>query len=587
MNSRYVIKVAGAAGQGVKTSGLVLSKALKRAGFCNFGYTEYPSLIRGGHNVFQIEISDKAINSITKTVDVLLVLNEESIGLHREELADGGIIVFDDGAFSINEEHAKHFQEKKIQVIPVELLKLAKESGGTALMKNTVSLGAIWKIFGLEITILQDTVAGIFNKTEDMIKINRDAVRAGYDSLGDTDSYFEKTFTPKDEFNNHLIISGNESTALGAIAAGVRLYSSYPMTPASAILTYLAKEGTKLGMVVKQAEDEITAANMVVGASFNGTRAMCGTSGGGFDLMQETFSLAGMTETPFVVVVGQRPGPGTGVPTWTAQGDLDVVVNAGHGEFPRIVLAPGDSTESFKLTLEAHNLAEKYQTPVVFLTDKYLAESFFCTPSFVLSDNKVDRGKLVTGADLSSMAKEERYKLTNDGVSQRWVPGDNANTFVGNSDEHTPKGYSTEIADEIQPMFEKRMRKYSTILSELPDPEVFGDQENPSICIISWGSNKGVILDAMAELEDGNTPDNRMVFVHYSYVWPIKPDTALEMMKKASHTLAIENNYGGQFAGLFQKVTGVQITDRLTKYDSRPFYLEDIVDYLTDIMSKK
>jgi 2-oxoglutarate ferredoxin oxidoreductase subunit alpha len=584
MLARYVIKVAGSAGQGIKSSGVTIAKALKRAGYFGFGYSEYPSLIRGGHNIFQIEIADREIASVTKKLDLLLALNQESIKLHGPELTQDGALIYDDGAFSLTPEEVDGFMKRGVEVYPIELLKLAKDNGGSAIMKNTVSLGAVWKTFNLDLNILLDTIAQVFNKSEEIVKINKACATAGYNALQTKNDYFSKNFKPDTQFADNMLISGNEAIGLGAISAGVRMYSTYPMTPSSAILSYLAEEGPKYGMIVKQAEDEIMAANMVMGAYFAGTRAMCGTSGGGFDLMTESLSLSGITETPFVAVLGQRPGPATGAPTWTAQGDLDLAVNGGHGEFPRIVIAVSDAEDAFQGTKEAHNLAEIYQLPVIIMTDKLVAEGMYNHKQFDQNKVKVNRGKLIQGDDLKNYQGNLRYQYTEDGVSPRWVPGDQANTFVGNSDEHDERGYSTEEADEIENMMKKRLQKITTIKNSLPEPMVFGDQQNPDLLVLSWGSNKGPIIDAIAEI-NAEKPDFKMTLVHYRYMWPLKVEMALALMKKSKKVCSIEANYFGQLSRMFRQETGFEITEKFNKFDGRPFYLEELVAYLEKFSS--
>ncbi|KXK26486.1 MAG: 2-oxoglutarate oxidoreductase subunit KorA [candidate division WS6 bacterium OLB20] len=580
MKDRVVIKVAGAAGQGIKTAGLVLAKALKRAGYASFGYTEYPSLIRGGHNVFQVEISTQKISSVSQHLNILLALNEESVKLHRNELVEGGVILFDEGTFKVSEELAAQVKESNLNMIGLPLLQLAKDSGGTAIMKNTVSLGAVWKVFGLDLAILQDLIAELFNKSEEIVATNRKCAEAGYNHVSDEAASSTKLPKSDSQYADDLIIGGNEALGLGAIAAGVRLYSSYPMTPASSILSYLAKEGTRYGMVVKQAEDEITAANMVIGASVAGTRAMCATSGGGFDLMTEAVSLAGITETPFVVVLGQRPGPATGVPTWTAQGDLNLALHGGHGEFPRIVLAAGDPQEAYRLIQIAHNYADLYQTPVILLTDKYLAESYFCVDNLTGEPVPVDRGRLVTGEEAADRAEAMRYAITDDGISERWLPGSQGNTYLANSDEHTEKGYSTEEANEITAMMAKRLRKGDTIAAAVPEPDVFGEQDQPELLIISWGSNKTLILDAMEEF-----PDRKISYVHYTHMWPLKTERVRKLIDAAEYVFSLEVNATGQFTQLLSTQTGIQILDRKLKYDGRPFYIEELRTFISEALA--
>jgi len=585
MPRRFVIKVTGAAGQGIKTSGLILAKSLKEAGLFSFGYTEYPSLIRGGHNVFQIEISDKPFASVSLQLDVLMALNEESVRLHQQELGKDGYLLFDQGAFNLNEEVKNALQTRNIQIIALNLLDMARQSGGSAIMKNIVSLGAIWKVFGLDLAVLTKVISEIFQKNTEAIPVNIKCAEAGFQAIEtnstDTNS-LNKIFKNNPEFADYLIIGGNEAQGLGVIAAGVRLYSSYPMTPTSSLLTYLAKEGTKYGMIVKQAEDEITAANMVVGAYFNGTRAMCATSGGGFDLMTETLSLSGMLETPFVAIIGQRPGPATGLPTWTAQGDLNLAVYAGHGEFPRIVMAPGDIQEAFQLTAEAHNLAEKYQLPVLMLTDKFLGESMYTTPVFDQEHVSLNRGEIISEENADKSKTYLRYQQTESGVSPRWLPGSKISTFAANSDEHTGKGYTTEDAQEAAAMQEKRMLKETAVKQNLPDPTVYGDT-GAEIGVISWGSNKTVILDAIADLESQGL---KIAFMQITYIWPLKEIVISDFIKSKNIIATIECNYRGQLRTLIKQSTGLDIKDKLQKYNGRPFYIEEVVNYLKSLQVK-
>ena len=377
------------------------------------------------------------------------------------------------------------------------------------------------------------------------------------------------------EFKNNIFITGNEAVALGAIAAGVRLYVSYPMTPASSILGYLAEEGPKYGMIVKQAEDEITSAIMAIGAAHAGTRSMCGTSGGGFDLMTEALSLSGITEIPFVCVLAQRPGPGTGAPTWTAQGDLNLALYAGHGEYPRIVIALSDAEDAFYLTAEAHNLAEKYQTPVIILTDKYLAETNFSVPKYDMKRIEIDRGKIVKVGEGNDDSK--RYEITEDGVSPRWFPGDNIATFLANSDEHNSKGYSVEGAKELEEMLDKRLRKEVTILKDLPEPEIYGDPSKADLSIISWGSNKQVVKDTVNELE---AQGKKIATIHFTYMWPLKTEKLVEFIKASKNPVIIEVNATGQFDKLIKRQTSLEIKSKLLKHDGRPFAYEELVEKL-------
>jgi len=583
MQDRFTIKIAGAAGQGIKSSGLIIAKALKRSGFYTFGYTEYPSLIRGGHNVFQIEVSDHPIGSISKDTDVLLAMNKEGIDLHINEFdQDSGIMIIDTMQ-SLSDEQKALIEKYKIKVFALPLLDLATNAGGNALMKNTVTLGAVWKTLNLPIDTLEQVIAETFNKTAEMIEANKKAMKAGFDAITEEFTGFTNQYKPvltDEQKREALIISGNEAISLGAIAAGVKIYSSYPMTPASSILTSLAKYAKDSGMLVKQAEDEITAAQMCIGANFAGTRALCGTSGGGLDLMSESISLSGMTETPFVAILGQRHGAATGAPTWTGQSDLNMAINTSHGEFPRIVMSTNDGEDNFYKIVQAFNLAEKYQVPVLILTEKYIAESFYTVFGFDQTKVTIDRGEIISKDQLNGT--ELRYKITETGVSPRWFPGQHSDaqaskvnsTFIGNSDEHTEKGYSTEDDKVMKVQADKRMKKLQTILAALPEPEVAGDM-NADYIFVTWGSNKSIIQDAKLILEKEG---KKVTIINFTYLWPLKTETLKQLEQIKDKVYVVEQNYQGQLAELIKRETGINFTNRINRYDSKPFYLEDILE---------
>ena len=571
-DKRFVIKIAGAAGQGIKTAGLIIAKSFKRAGFMTFGYTEYPSLIRGGHNVFQIEVYDEHLSSVSEEVDILLALDQTSVNVHYQELSSTGAIIYDENAITIKPEILTEINKKGISIYPVKLMDEATKVGGNALMKNTVALGSLWKVLDMDLKYIKELITETYNKSQEMIDMNIKCLQAGYDNVTTSQKY-TSNLTAKDEFKNNIFITANEAIGLGAIAAGVRLYISYPMTPASSILSYLASNGPKYGMVVKQAEDEITTANIAIGAAHAGTRVMCGTSGGGFDLMTETLSLSGMTEIPFVCVIAQRPGPATGLPTWTAQGDLNLAVFGGHGEFSRIVLAISDVNEAFYMVNEAFNLAEMYQIPVLILTDKYLSESNFSVPRYDMSKIEIKRGKIVQEEN----DKILRYALTDDGVSPRWFPGDKVATFLANSDEHNTKGYSTEDEKIISESMEKRTRKEKTIYKDFPEPTVIGDPASSDLSIISWGSNKGVIMDVINQLTKNG---KKVSYLHVKYIWPLKKEVITKFIKGSKNCVIVEGNVTGQLASLIKRETGLEIPKKLLKYNGRPFTYEELLSQL-------
>lgn len=575
MLNRFSIKIGGQSGTGINTVGLILSKAFKRLGFYVVSYREYPSLIKGGFASYKIDISNKEINAVSRSSQVFVAIDKWSFETLLEELEENSIFIIDKNIIRPSDEQKERIAQKNVVLHELPLTLTAKQVGGNTIMKNTVLMGALWNLLGLDPQVIVSVVGEIFNKTKEIEESNINCAKAGIDMLPSRKDLLEK-YTPDANLAGYLSISGNEAIALGAIAGGVRAYFAYPMTPSSSILHTMSKLASKSGVVIKQAEDEITAVNMTIGANHAGTRAMTATSGGGFDLMTEALSLAGITETPLVVGLAQRPGPGTGAPTWTTQGDLKIAVFGGHGEFPRIILAPGDVEECFDMTWEAHNLAEKYQVVVIILTDKYLAETLFTSRPFKSELVTIDRGDLITE---NFDKAQERYEITESGVSPRWLPGAPANTFVGNSDEHTPHGNSTEEMAMIKTMIDKRMRKEKVIIENLPEPELFG-QENADVSIIAWGSSKHIILDAMEELKAQGKNVN---FLYFKYVYPIKTEKLKRFIESSKNLLVIENNEVGQLADMIQMKLGILLPNRFLKYDGRPFFVEEIIEKINTI----
>ncbi|HBH45966.1 MAG: hypothetical protein A2445_02810 [Candidatus Jacksonbacteria bacterium RIFOXYC2_FULL_44_29] len=373
---------------------------------------------------------------------------------------------------------------------------------------------------------------------------------------------------------NKILISGNEAIALGAIKAGLKFYAAYPMTPASSILHFLAGHEHEYKILVKQTEDELAAMNMTIGASLAGVRAMCATAGGGFALMVEGLGFGGMIETPLVVGVVSRPGPATSMPTWSAQGDLRFVMHAAPDEFPRIILAPGDAAEAYHLTFRAFNLADKYQLPVIILSDKNLAESYFTVEQKEFSEGNfaIDRGRIAQALTGQPNSTYLRYDPSiPDGVSPRAIPGTPGRLFLANSDEHDEVGYSEEDSASRSAQMDKRMRKIATIIKNqsLGLPKWYGPAK-ANLTLICWGSNKGVALAAISQLPDCNV-------LHFSELYPLDVPRVQAELGKIKRSLCVEGNYSGQFADYLYERTGYQVNERLLKYDGRPFWVEEIV----------
>lgn len=567
-------KIGGEAGFGIMTAGLIFSKACTRGGLHAFGYIEYPSLIRGGHNTCQATVSEEKVGSPVKKVDVLVALNRETAMLHKDELSEGAAVIFDPDKTQVTPEEIGN----AARLYPVPFSKIATEVAGQDLMSNNVSLGASIAVYDYDIELLLSVIRDQFKgKGEEVTSKNIAAARAGYD-------YFRKNFP--EPFKHkiaklskpaNMIMTGNEAVGAGAIAAGCKFYAGYPMTPTSNLLHFMAANERKYGMVVKQAEDEISVINMAIGAGFAGARAMVGTSGGGFCLMTEGYGLAGMIENPVVIIMGQRGGPSTGLPTWTEQGDLKFVLSAAHGEFPRIVMAPGDMEDLFYCTMKAFNLAEKYQTPVIIITDKHLQESHASVENLDPKSIKIDRGELLT----ESVPNYHRYAITESGISPRALPGQPGNIFVANSDEHDEKGISTEEAHMRIGMMKKRMRKQLLAAKEMDAPKLFGPKR-ADITLVGWGSTKGAMLDALKLLEKDGVKAN---FLYIVSVSPFPTEAVEKVLKSRRPKLMVELNYSGQMASVIREHTGIELKHKLLRYDGRPIYPEEIHEEAKKILS--
>lgn len=470
------VKIGGEAGFGIMTIGLLMGKIATRSGYYAFEYSEYPSLIRGGHNVTEIRISDEKVYSQEKKADILVCLDRQTYDLHKDKVKQSGIVVVDEEENDIS--RVKVF-DKDIFYLDISFTKIIKERGFKKVVLNNIALGSLMHLLGADLDILNNLISERFaKKGEEMINENIQAAKAGFDfaKANYPDGY--KIKIPKRErITPKMYITGNEMIGLSSIVASCQMYVAYPMTPATPILHYLAAKAEESGMVVKHAEDEISVINMALGASWAGARSMVGTSGGGFALMVEAVSLSGITEIPIVIAMIQRPGPASGMPTWTGQGDLLFTVHAGHGEFLKIILAPGDVEEAYKLTIEAFDLADKYQTPVFILGDKYLMEGHQSLEESRIKNYelRINRGKLLTQEQLSEIKNYKRYLVTNDGISPRAVPGMKGSLHQANSYEHLEDGHSTEDEEERIRQVDKRNRKADTFLKEdYKMPALFG-----------------------------------------------------------------------------------------------------------------
>ena len=574
---RFTWKIGGEAGFGILTSGLVFAKIANRLGYYTFDYTEYPSLIRGGHNALEVIVSDEKVQALKKEINFLICLNQETYQNHKARLAAESCVVYDPDEFSI--------EDQLITKICVPFKKYLSELKGQVVMKNTIALAASLALIGSDLTILNEIIESQFAiKGQTVVEFNKKLAELGYNHVKQEHGQAIKQMLAKKNEEKHLLLSGNDAFSLASIIADCRIYCAYPMTPSSTVLTTLAAWQEKTGVVVRHAEDEISVINTALGASFMGVRSAVGTSGGGFALMVESVSLAGITEIPLVIFLAQRPGPATGMPTWTEQGDLLFACFSGHGEFPKIVLAPGDVYDMIELTTEAFNLAEIYQTPVIILSDMYLSESHKTLLKSYLDklthEYQIDRGKTIVKIPNSQFPipnKYLRYQKTDDGISPRLLPGVKGFYYQANSYEHLEDGHTTEDSQARKDQVEKRNKKRQTYLKMHYKPaKLFGDLKKSNIVFVSWGSTKGSVIEAQRILKKKGI---ETAFLNFTYIYPLDKNVILPLFNKTKRYILIENNSQGQFGKLLQMETGIEIEDKLLKFDGRPFWPEEIVEY--------
>ena len=561
---RISVKFGGASGQGINTTGLLLAKTLNQEGFKIFAYREYPSLIQGGVASYQVDFSNTQINSSSRYSDILLCFTQESLEEYIESVNENGIIIYDFKDYSLTEEQEAFLEKNNITKIYIDSKSIAVDSGGTEIMSNVVMLGILWKILDLDSEVLVEVILDFFKTKNIDLEAEKKAILAGYNSPSYRPELSKKFDLPRTDVFKHksLVMTGNHAICLGAISAGMRVYYGYPMTPATSIFKYLGDTSEQTGVLVKQAENEITAVQMAMGSMYMGTRALVGTSGGGFDLMIETMTCAGISETPLVIFLSQRTGAATGVPTWTGAGDLNTAVKGGHGEFPRCVISTSDVESSYTLIQEAFNIADIYQIPVIVLSEKQISESLFSIKS--LPKNITIERNLNDG--------EKRYQITDTGISPRWIPSKEKKPYIHNSDEHDEEGTATEESKEIVSMSDKRMRKLSLLKDQLPEPQLYG-KPNSNTIFVGWGSVKNTVLDV---IEKGND----IAYLHYEYIYPLKTKMLKELIGKEKRLILVENNQSGQLGALIKEELGYEFNEKLLKYDARPFFVEDILDFL-------
>jgi len=580
ITNKISLLVGGEAGAGITRSGFLFAKTCLRGGLYVFGANDYQSLIRGGHNFYTVRADNEEVYSQADMVDLLIALNKETILLHKDELVSGAGVIYDGDQITVTNEE---LGRDDIKLYHVPLRNIVKELEGPSIMENTVALGAVNALLDYDPELLNEVLRDTFNPK--VAELNIEAAKQGY-------SYAKEHY--KDDFGyrlqktasagkNRIFLTGNEAIGLGALNAGCKFYAAYPMTPATSILHFLAPLDREYKMIVIQVESEIAAVNMVAGASFAGVRSMTATSGGGFCLMTEGLGMIGMTETSPVIVLVQRPGPSTGLPTYTAQGDLRFAIHASQGEFPRVVIAPGDVEECFYTTLEAFNLAEKFQIPALIISDKYLAESNGTAEAFDQNRIGIDRGQLMTETEYTGEEEYKRHKFTENGISPRAMPGTKGAIVRTNADEHNELGYTTEDPILATKMADKRFKKLDALTKELENYEtvkLYGPDEADAT-IIGWGSTKGPIREAMKLLSKEGLKVNYLQIV---YLTPFPVAKVQRILKSAKKTIVVENNKTSQLSSLIREHLLTPVDQKILKYDGRPFNPEALARSIKEVL---
>jgi 2-oxoglutarate ferredoxin oxidoreductase subunit alpha len=580
--SDVIVGIGGAAGDGIDKSGDTLAKTASRSGLYAYGFNSYQSVIRGGHIWLKLRIGQKKVKSQGDTLHALIALNQDSIERHAPEVESGGAIIFNADKLKVNLP-----VRDNVLTVPLPISQLTKPFGAIApVMQNTVALGALLFLMGFDLEVTAGVLADTFgHKGQTVVDQNVGILKAGYD-------YAKEHFVPlghKWSFTKQRrpFLTGNEAFSIGAAAAGCRFYSAYPMTPASGILTWMADHAARCGIVVKQMEDELAVANVCIGAGYAGARAMCATSGGGFALMTEAIGMAGMIEAPVVFIEVQRGGPSTGIPTKQEQADLNQVIGASAGDFPRAVIAPTTTKDCFDSAVEAFNLADKYQMPVIIISDLQLSEH----PETIeeadfRTDVPIDRGQIVSEWD-NKNGTFKRYKFTHSGVSPRVLPGTDNTMYTAATDEHDEQGVL--ISDVFcnaairRKIAEKRAKKMDLALRDMPAPKLVG-LADADVTLIGWGSTEGVLQEAADQLNASGVKTNTLQF---KYLLPFHSKEAIEILKKCKRTICVEQNGSGQFTRHLRAETGHSVADMILKYDGEPFEPAQIAAEVRGLLAGK
>lgn len=550
------ILIGGEAGQGLQTIGFIFSKALVRSGYSVHAHQTYESRVRGGHNTFSIRVGTQKVLAPQEEIDLLIALNEESIDRHKEELTSNSFII---GNSDLNR------KEENWIGVPFKTF-------GEEVYWNTAAIGVAGALLGLDRQVLSKVIREVLG--EEKATKNLDVLESSYQWLA-FQPIKRNVLSPASKSFSRLLMNGHEAVALGAISSGLKFCAFYPMSPSTSIAQTLIDWSKEMDLIVIQAEDEIAAINMAIGASYAGAPSMVPTSGGGFALMVEAVSLAAISETPVVIVIAQRPGPATGLATRTEQGELLFVLHAGHGEFPRAIFAPGTVEECFYLTRKAFELSEKYQGPVFILTDHFIADSYRDIEPIPVET----LSPIQAGLDPKEVESPYlRYRITESGISPRLLPGLSKYLVIADSHEHTEDGHMTENLSIRPRMVDKRLRKGEGIRSEVIPPTFIGEPKTETL-FVCWGSSRGSVEEVTAFLSSNGT---KASMLHFSQVWPMIPEQFLHYLEEAKEVICVESNATGQLAQLIRRETGFLIKRRILRYDGLPITPQYIIRHLKE-----
>ncbi|CAG7913899.1 MULTISPECIES: 2-oxoacid:acceptor oxidoreductase subunit alpha [Mammaliicoccus] len=579
MKSQISWKVGGQQGEGIESTGEIFATAMNRQGYYLYGYRHFSSRIKGGHTNNKIRVSSKPVRAISDDLDILIAFDQETIEVNYHEMLEGSIIIADEKAKPQNPE------DSKAQLVSLPFTGVAKELG-TALMKNMVAVGATCAVMDLDTKVFESLIKDLFGKKgESVVDLNIQALNEGYRLMSEQmdDLQSEHTIEQTDS-EGHLFMIGNDAIGLGAVAAGVRFMAAYPITPASEIMEYMIDRLPALGGTVIQTEDEIAACTMAIGSNYAGVRSFTSSAGPGLSLMMESIGLSGMTETPLVIVNTQRGGPSTGLPTKQEQSDLMQMIYGTHGDIPKIVLAPTSASDAFYLTVEAFNLAEEYQCPVILLSDLQLSLGKQTVESLDYSKVEIRRGALVEG-DLEKQEDKayfKRYALTDSGVSPRILPGTIGGIHHVTGVEHDEEGKPSESAENRQKQMDKRMRKTAQLL--INDPVESNEKyEEADILYVGFISTAGAIEEAISRLDQQNVKVNH---IQIRQLHPFPSDVVQEAFNKAKKVVVAEHNYQGQLSNIIKmNINHQNKIINQTKYDGTPFLPHEIEDKALEIVS--